>query len=73
VRLAPTHRPHWAEGGGEGERAHGGKKSPLTGGAHLSGGADARAAPLGWTGLVWAEMGFLFFQGISIAFSFYFL
>jgi hypothetical protein len=46
-----------------------GKKPPLTGGAHLSGGADARVAPLGWTGPIWAEMGFPFFEGISIAFS----
>jgi hypothetical protein len=46
----------------------GGKKPPLTGGAHLSGSTDARAAPLGWIGSAWAEMGFLFFHGISIAF-----
>jgi hypothetical protein len=45
----------------------------MIGGAHLSRGTDARATLLGWTRSVWAEMGFLFFQGISIAFSFYFL
>jgi hypothetical protein len=29
----------------------------------------ASAAPLGWTGPVWAESVFLFFQGISNCFS----
>jgi hypothetical protein len=35
----------------------------LTGGAHLLGGAGARAAPLGWTVSVWAEIVFSFFPG----------
>jgi hypothetical protein len=67
-RLAPTHWPHWAEGG----RARGGKETaadwwspPVTQRGR------ARIALLGWIGPVWAEMGFLFFQGISIVFSFY--
>jgi hypothetical protein len=40
----------------------------LTGGAHLLGGAGARAAPLGWTAPAWAEMGFPFFLRISNCF-----
>jgi hypothetical protein len=62
-------------GRGRGRRACRGRKPLLTGGAHLLGGKGtrARAASLGWVGPVWAEMGFRFFQGISIAFSFYFV
>jgi hypothetical protein len=48
-------------------------KPPLTGGAHLSGGAGARVAPLGWNGPVWAEMVFSFSREFLIAFLFYFL
>jgi hypothetical protein len=44
----------------EGEGSVWGRKPPLTGGAHLSGGAGARAASLGWTGPTWAEMSFSF-------------
>jgi hypothetical protein len=61
-RQAPTDRPHWVEGGGESAR---GRKPPLTGGAHLSGGA----------GLDWVVLGrnqFSFFPRISNVFSFYF-
>jgi hypothetical protein len=55
------------EGGGK----HAGQKPPLTGGAHLSGGAGARAR--------WAELGrlgcfaFFFFSGFSNCFSISFL
>jgi hypothetical protein len=56
-RLAPTHRPHWAE---KGKGSAWGRKPPLTGGAHLSGGEGTRAAPLGFTGPTWAEMVFPF-------------
>jgi hypothetical protein len=46
----------------------GGKKPPLTGGAHLSGGVGARATLLGWTGPVWAEMGFSFSREFLLPF-----
>jgi hypothetical protein len=38
-QLAPTSWPHWAE---RGRGSAQGQKPPLTGGAHLSGGAGAR-------------------------------
>jgi hypothetical protein len=63
-RAAPLGRGR----GGGGAR---GEKLPLTGGAHLSGGA--RAAPLGWTGPVWAELRFSIFLEFLITFLFYFL
>jgi hypothetical protein len=46
---------------------------PLTGGAHLSSSVGAHAAPLGWTGSVWAELGFSIFLEFLIAFLFHFL
>jgi hypothetical protein len=38
----------------------------------LSGGVGARAAPLGWTGPIWAELRFSIFLEFLIAFLFYF-
>jgi hypothetical protein len=63
----PTERPHWAEE--EEEGAHREKLS-LTGGAHLSNGAGARAAPLGWARPVWAELIFSIFLEFLVAFLF---
>jgi hypothetical protein len=65
-RAAPLGR---GRGGARGE----GGGLPLTDGAHLSGDAGARAAQLGWTGPVWAEMVFSFSREFLIAFLFYFL
>jgi hypothetical protein len=72
-RACDWHRQPGPTSRGRVRRARGGRKPPRTGGAHLSSGAGAHAAPLGWSRQVWAEIGFLFFQGISIAFYFYFL
>jgi hypothetical protein len=57
-------------GRGRGRGSKWGRKPPLTGGAHLSGGAGACAAPLGCTGPAWAEMGFPFFFEFLIVFLF---
>jgi hypothetical protein len=43
-------------GRGRGGRGAHEEKPPLIAEAHLSGGAGAREAPLGWTGPVWAKM-----------------
>jgi hypothetical protein len=71
AREAETERGHAGEGDWrqysgptrqrEGKGSAWGRKPPLTGGAHLSGGAGARVAPLGWIGSAWAEMVFPFF------------
>jgi hypothetical protein len=55
----------------EGEESTRGKETTTDRWSQLSSGA--RAALLGWTRPVWAEIGFLFFHEISIAFSCYFL
>jgi hypothetical protein len=41
---------------------------PLTGGAHLSGGTGARAAPLGWTGSTGLKVFFSFSRDFLNAF-----
>jgi hypothetical protein len=62
----PTTQPHWAERGRERESERG-RKPPLTGGTHFSGGAGTRPG--------WAELGqlgcfgFFYFPGISNCFS----
>jgi hypothetical protein len=72
-QLAPIGRPHRAESERESARE---RKSPLTGGARLSGGTGPRAC--GLTGLSWAAgllgfFSFFFFSGFSNSFSISFL
>jgi hypothetical protein len=66
---ASTRGAQMADGEGESARA---RELPLTGGAHLSGGAGARGALPGWVGLVLVEFDFLFFSEFLIAFLFIF-
>jgi hypothetical protein len=61
----PTTRSHWAERGRESVR---GRKPPLTGATHLSGGAGARPGCADWAALAFSiSLEFL------IAFPFLFL
>jgi hypothetical protein len=87
-RAREAEREEGREGGGnwrrqpgptgqiEGESERAGREPPLTGGAHLSGGAGARARGRARPG--WAELGrlgcfgFFFFPGFSNCFSIYF-
>jgi hypothetical protein len=68
-KTAPTPWPHWAASERERERARG-REFPLTGGTHLSGGADVQAR--GLAGLVWTRMAFSFFLNFLIPFLFLF-
>ena len=56
-RLVPTERSHWVEGEGEGRAL---REIAANRWTHLSGGVGTRAAHLGWTAAVWAELVFSF-------------
>jgi hypothetical protein len=70
-RMAPTARPHRAAREREGERARFGtdRRGPPVKHRRRAG----AGAGTGLSGLVWAEIGFPFFQGFSNCFSIYFL